>query len=74
MNADIEFFSGEINAETGETTMRRIHVTTEVHQTDAQAQIVAVRSIVKDMKSVPPCPEVKSYYAEYVWDAQGDGR
>ena len=74
MNADIEFFSGEINAETGETTMRRVHVTTEVHQTDAQAQVVAVKSIVRDMKSVPPCPEVMAYYVECVWPDQGDGK
>lgn len=74
MQVEIDFFSGEIDAQTGETTTRRIHVATEVHQTDAQAQVIAVRSIIRDMKAVPPLPEVKSYYAEYVWDTQGDGK
>ncbi len=74
MNVDIEFFSGEIDASTGETTSKLVHIATEVHQTDAWAQVVAVKSIVKDMKALQPLPEIKSYYAEYVWPDQGDGK
>ena len=69
---DIEYvaFDGTINAATGETSTRLIRSTVTVEKTEAPC----VKVLVTETQKPDVNPAVMSFYAEYAWDAQGDGK